>query len=153
MNAKYHDQRIILIWLSKELPAGLIDEGETPEQAAIRELQEETGFKAAKVLEVSPLEVCDPGRFPLLGSAVTACLNRRRAAGMTTANMKLVAVDVPFPDKLEKSAQKLEPGEFITARIVEIAKLSDELKGKHRLPWLIAGINVFLSRVREEGLQ
>ena len=44
-----------------ELPAGLIDEGETPEQAAIRELQEETGFKAAKVLESSPLEVCDPG--------------------------------------------------------------------------------------------
>lgn len=25
-----------------ELPAGLIDEGETPEQAAIRELEEET---------------------------------------------------------------------------------------------------------------
>lgn len=49
--------------------------------------------------------------------------------GMTTANMKLVAVDVPFPDKLEKSAQKLEPGEYITARIVELAKLSEELRG------------------------
>lgn len=48
-----------------ELPAGLIDEGETPEQAAIRELEEETGFKAAKVLESSPLQVCDPGG-PLL---------------------------------------------------------------------------------------
>ncbi|KAH9830991.1 NUDIX hydrolase domain-like protein [Rhodofomes roseus] len=87
---------------------GLIDEGETAEQAAIRELQEETGFKATKVLDSSPLQVCDPG--------------------MTTANMKLVAVDVPFPDKLEQSAQKLEPGEYITARIVELAKLSDELK-------------------------
>lgn len=50
---------------------------------------------------------------------------------MTTANMKLIAVDVPFPDKLEKSAQKLEPGEHITARIVELAKLPDELKGEH----------------------
>lgn len=50
-----------------ELPAGLIDEGETPEQAAIRELQEETGFKAAKVLESSPLQVCDPGEaFPVV---------------------------------------------------------------------------------------
>jgi ADP-ribose pyrophosphatase len=27
-----------------EIPAGLIDEGETPEECAVRELQEETGF-------------------------------------------------------------------------------------------------------------
>lgn len=29
-----------------ELPAGVIDEGETPEETAMRELYEETGFKA-----------------------------------------------------------------------------------------------------------
>lgn len=40
---------------------GLIDRDETPEQAAIRELQEETGFKAKSVIESSPLLVCDPG--------------------------------------------------------------------------------------------
>lgn len=57
---------------------------------------------------------------------------------MTTANMKLIAVDVPFPDKLEQSAQKLEPGEYIVARIVELAKLADELKGKRVPPrWAI----------------
>ncbi|KAH9951439.1 NUDIX hydrolase domain-like protein [Amylocystis lapponica] len=91
-----------------ELPAGLIDEGETAEETAIRELEEETGFKGSKILESSPLLVCDPG--------------------MTTANMKLVMVDVPFPDKLEKSDQKLEAGEFITIRIVELPKLVAELK-------------------------
>ncbi|PCH38772.1 hypothetical protein WOLCODRAFT_66332 [Wolfiporia cocos MD-104 SS10] len=91
-----------------ELPAGLIDEGETAEDAAIRELEEETGFKAKRVLESSPLQVCDPG--------------------MTTANMKLVAVDVPFPDQLEVSEQKLDAGEFITTRIVELPKLAAELK-------------------------
>ncbi len=37
-----------------ELPAGLIDEGETAEQAAIRELKEETGY-VAEVLETSPI--------------------------------------------------------------------------------------------------
>jgi len=40
---------------------GLIDEGETAEKAAIRELEEETGFKADGVLESSPVIVADPG--------------------------------------------------------------------------------------------
>jgi ADP-ribose pyrophosphatase len=33
-----------------EFPAGLIDQGETPEQAAVRELKEETGYEG----KVSP---------------------------------------------------------------------------------------------------
>jgi 8-oxo-dGTP pyrophosphatase MutT (NUDIX family) len=37
-----------------ELPAGLIDAGETPEQAAVRELKEETGY-VGHVLETSPV--------------------------------------------------------------------------------------------------
>ncbi|KAG8687763.1 hypothetical protein FRC09_013304 [Ceratobasidium sp. 395] len=44
-----------------ELPAGLIDSGETAEQTAIRELEEETGYKASGVAQVSPLLVSDPG--------------------------------------------------------------------------------------------
>jgi len=42
---------------------GLIDKGESPESAAMRELEEETGYKAESVLEISPLMVCDPGTF------------------------------------------------------------------------------------------
>ncbi len=38
--------------LSVEFPGGVIDEGETPQQAAIRELEEETGYKAGKLTEL-----------------------------------------------------------------------------------------------------
>ena len=52
--------------------------------------------------------------------------------GMTNANMKLVVVDVPFQDQLEVYDQKLDAGEFINRRVVELSKLSAELKSKHR---------------------
>jgi ADP-ribose pyrophosphatase len=38
-----------------ELPAGLISEGEAPEKAALRELEEETGFALAARAELHPL--------------------------------------------------------------------------------------------------
>ena len=38
--------------LSVEFPGGVIDKGEKPEEAAIRELEEETGFKAGKLTKL-----------------------------------------------------------------------------------------------------
>lgn len=51
-------------------------------------------------------------------------------SGMTNANMKLVVISVLLADKMEYPEQKLDTGEYITKRVVELAKLSDELKGK-----------------------
>lgn len=51
-------------------------------------------------------------------------------AGMTTANMKLVVVDVLLDDKLETPDQKLEAGEFIVKRVVALKDLDAELKGE-----------------------
>lgn len=45
-----------------ELPAGLIDPKDTIESAAFRELEEETGYTAESVMDISELMVCDPGR-------------------------------------------------------------------------------------------
>ena len=108
---------------------GLISEGETPEETAIRELEEETGFKASGVIQSSPLLVCDPGDT---AAPSLPCISFDTCpTGMTNANMKLVTVDVPFPEKLEMPAQKLDPGEFITVRIVELSKLRAEFQGSY----------------------
>jgi ADP-ribose pyrophosphatase len=49
--------------------------------------------------------------------------------GMTNANMKLVILSVFLDDKMEAPDAKLDAGEFIVKRVVELDKLSDELKG------------------------
>ena len=52
------------------------------------------------------------------------------ALGMTTANLKLVILGVTLEDLLETPVPKLDVGEFIVTRVIEIAKLNEELKGK-----------------------
>jgi ADP-ribose pyrophosphatase len=58
------DGHVVMIWqyrfgtdaLSLEVPGGVIDEGETPEHAALRELEEEAGYRAPAVELLSVLE-------------------------------------------------------------------------------------------------
>ena len=47
--------------MPSELPAGLIDKEETAEQAAIRELEEETGYVADSVADMTAILATDPG--------------------------------------------------------------------------------------------
>ncbi|RVD88931.1 uncharacterized protein DFL_003095 [Arthrobotrys flagrans] len=89
-----------------EFPAGLIDQGETPEAAAIRELKEETGYEG-KVISISPTIVSDPG--------------------MTTANMQFVVMEVELKDGDPEPQQQLDDGEFIERVVVPLDELHDKL--------------------------
>lgn len=126
-----------------ELPAGLIDKGETAEQAAIRELEEETGFKADRVVQSSPIIVSDPGVFRSLYIKLEA--NQHYSLGMTTANMKLVIVSVLLEDNMEVPDAKLDPGEFIVTRVVELAALNSELRCMYFFLQFALGIVVLIA--------
>lgn len=52
---------------------------------------------------------------------------------MTNATMKLVSVAVTCKDQLETPEQKLDDGESITIRVVELAKFNQILKGEQSL--------------------
>jgi 8-oxo-dGTP pyrophosphatase MutT (NUDIX family) len=72
-------ERVLLLWRHRfvqdrwgwELPGGLIDEGEEPEQTAIRELEEETGYRAGRVeplAEYQPMVgMVDSGHWVFVG--------------------------------------------------------------------------------------
>lgn len=92
--------------ITVEWPAGLIDATESPEEAAVRELKEETGYEG-RVLSVSPTIANDPG--------------------MTTANMQLVMVEASLKEGDVEPEQHLDDGEHIQRVVVPLDDLYDKL--------------------------
>ncbi|KAM6290206.1 ADP-sugar pyrophosphatase isoform 1-T2 [Porphyrio hochstetteri] len=62
-----------------EFPAGLIEENETAESAALRELEEETGYKG-EVVECTPALCLDPGLSNSTTHIVSVTINGDEAA-------------------------------------------------------------------------
>ncbi len=88
--------------------AGLVDAGETCEEAAVRELAEETGYHGSARWS-TPVVHCDPG--------------------LSTASFRFVFVDVDLrEERNQRPAQRLEPCEAIAVLRVPIAGLRETLE-------------------------
>jgi ADP-ribose pyrophosphatase len=108
-----------------ELPSGLIDLGETPAEAARRELLEETGYQAAKVEVLGPMEP-DTGR---LGNRIWSCVatGLRRVEGRAPEE-GIEVLTYSLPELARATAE----GEFNHALHVAVLLVA-MLKGKIRL--------------------
>ncbi|KAL8852715.1 MAG: hypothetical protein Q9221_002475 [Calogaya cf. arnoldii] len=91
-----------------EIPAGLVDAGESAAESAVRELREETGY-VGEVSEVSPIMFNDPGFCN------------------TNLNMVHVTVDMSLPQNQELKPE-LEDNEFIEVFSLPLKDLYAECK-------------------------
>ncbi|PHH62831.1 hypothetical protein CDD81_6631 [Ophiocordyceps australis] len=91
-----------------EVPAGLIDDNETAQEAAVRELCEETGYHGV-VVETSGIMFNDPG--------------------FCNTNLRMVHVHIDMDKPENKNPQpQLEEGEFIETFSLPLALLWNECK-------------------------
>lgn len=111
--------------VTTEFPAGLIDEGETPARAAVRELLEETGYRA-DVVQVPPK------------------ISRRvcMSPGLTDESVHIVVVEVDLDDHGPATARPDE-GENIVLKHVKLSEGLETVLQQEDTAMPIMGLYMF----------
>jgi 8-oxo-dGTP pyrophosphatase MutT (NUDIX family) len=100
-----------------EFPAGLIDPGETIEQAALRELREETGY-SGEIISIGPFVSKSAGLTDET-TAVVECVVDENAVGKTEISASEDIQSFWFtPNQFMKMASTLNPDETIIDALV-----------------------------------
>ncbi len=126
------DQRIVAVRQYRpaverytiELPSGLVDPGESPAEAASRELLEETGYQAGEVEVLGPMEP-DTGR---LGNQIWSCVATgvRRVPGRDPEEG--IEVLTYSPAELSRATASGEFRQALHVAILMMAVLRGKLK-------------------------
>lgn len=107
-----------------EVPAGKLDEGELPEQGALRELQEETGFTAATLRHLASFWIA-PGWCTQFTHAYLATdLTPSRLAADEDENITVEGVPLSrIPEMI--AAGEIQDAKSITALLLALRALAD----------------------------
>lgn len=105
-----------------ELPAGLLNNTEKPEETAIRELKEETGYATASVKHTSPLTALDPGMSRCVMKLVTLEVNGDDTENHSPAQKpedagQIEVIHIPINELLTRLNDLSEQGVIIDSRV------------------------------------